>query len=275
MTLEALAAAALRGDGSALSTLCERLQAPIYRLCLRMLGDARDAEDAAQDVLVKVITNLSQFEQRSALTTWVHQITVRHVMALSLGRRETGAPDEAGFTALLEKGLAYGATQPPHDAADQVLVNEVRLACTQGMLLMLTREERLALVLVELMGFDSSVAAEVAGVRADAFRQRLTRARARLSAFLENQCGETNEAARCRCEKQVAAKKTLGLTPVLSRLSAGDAISGEALTAAGAELSAVRRIASAFQRDGLFRAPDSLRARLQSLLPTVLATSAT
>ena len=63
--LDALARSAVAGDAAALSALCRALEAPVFRLCLRMLGDVRDAEDAAQDVLVKVITNLSRFEGRS------------------------------------------------------------------------------------------------------------------------------------------------------------------------------------------------------------------
>lgn len=271
--LDELAAAAVGGDAHALSSLCQALEAPIFRLCLRMLGDPRDAEDAAQDVLVKVITNLSSFEGRSALTTWVHRVTVRHVLASKKSRAEGRSLDEPAFLELLEQGLAFAATQPPPSPEDRALLSEVRLSCTQGMLLFLSREERLALVLVDLLGFDGAEAAEIADVAPAAFRQRLSRARARLSAFLERACGEVNESARCRCERQVPGKKALGLSTEKQRwrpLSCGDLPSAESVHAAHDELRAVRSIGSAFQRDGLFSAPASLRARLQHALPTVL-----
>jgi RNA polymerase sigma factor (sigma-70 family) len=268
--LEALARAAVGGDGAALSSLCRELEAPVFRLCLRMLGDVRDAEDAAQDVLVKVVTNLSAFEGRSALSTWVHRIAVRHVLSLRQSRAEVRALDEEGFAALLEQGLAFAATQPPPSPEDRALLTEVRLTCTQGMVMMLGREERLALVLVDLLGFDGAEAAEMLDVAHDTFRQRLSRARQRLGTFLQQQCGVVNEAAACRCEKQVAGKKALGLTAERQRFaprSTGD------VHLAHRELAQVRAVASAFHRDGLFAAPSSLRARLEALLPTVLRRS--
>lgn len=266
--LDALARSAVAGDAAALSALCRALEAPVFRLCLRMLGDVRDAEDAAQDVLVKVITNLSRFEGRSALTTWVHQVAVRHVLAMKKSRAEERAIDDDAFLELLEQGLAFSATQPPPTPEDRALINEVRLSCTQGMLLSLSREERLSLVLVDLLGFDGAEAADIVETSHDAFRQRVSRARTKLSAFLQRACGEVNEEAACRCEKQLPAKKALGLKQRFTVLSSGD-IPLNVLTAQ-AELKAMRSIASAFHRDGLFGAPASLRARMQQALPTVL-----
>ncbi|MBL8939126.1 MAG: RNA polymerase sigma factor [Archangium sp.] len=266
--LDALASRAVAGDAAALSTLCRELEAPVFRLCLRMLGDVRDAEDAAQDVLVKVITNLSRFEGRSALTTWVHQVAVRHVLALKKSRAEVRALDDDAFVELLEQGLAFSATQPPPTPEDRALINEVRLSCTQGMLLSLSRDERLSLVLVDLLGFDGAEAADIVETSHDAFRQRVSRARAKLSAFLQRACGEANEQAACRCEKQLAAKQSMGMKLRFTPLSMGDAPAS--VVTAHAELKAMRSIASAFHRDGLFGAPASLRARMQQALPTVL-----
>lgn len=271
--LDALAHRAVDGDAAALSSLCQELEAPVYRLCLRMTGDVRDAEDAAQDVLVKVVTNLSRFEGKSALMTWVHQIAVRHVLALKKSRAEERSVDEDGFAALLEQGLAFAATQPPPSPEDRTLINEVRLSCTQGMLLTLSREERLALVLTDVLGFEGAEAAAVAETSHDAFRQRVSRARTKLSTFLERKCGEVNPAAACACERQVPAKKALGLTAEKQRftpLSRGDVPTTTDIATATDELKAMRSIASAFHRDGLFGAPTSLRERMIKALPTVL-----
>lgn len=264
--LEALADRAVKGDARALAELSQALEAPVFRLCLRMLGDVRDAEDAAQDVLVKVITNLSRFEGRSALTTWVHQIAVRHLMRLSKSRAELRAVDEDTLGALLEQGLAFAATVPPPGPEERLLEKEVRLSCTQGMLTMLNREERLALVLVELLGFDGAEAADIAEVSHDAFRQRLSRAREKLTRFLTARCGLVSEEAACRCEKQVPAKRALGLSVHTQRLAplAAD------VTLAAAELKSMRAIASAFHRDALFAAPATLRERMAKALPSVL-----
>ena len=272
-SLEELVRCAVDGDGVALAELTRALEKPVFSLCLRMLGDVHDAEDAAQDVLVKVVTHLSSFQGKSAITTWVHRIAVRHVLAMKKSRAEERSFDEEGFASLLDRGLEYAGTQPPPTPEQRALISEVRLSCTQAMLLTLSREERLSLVLVDLLGFNSAQAAEVVESSHDAFRQRLSRARARLGGFLEARCGLASEEAACRCERQIPGKIALGLrseNQKLTPLSSGDLRTSEQAGTALSELKHVRRIASAFHQGGAFSAPDTLRARMQELLPTVL-----
>jgi RNA polymerase sigma factor (sigma-70 family) len=245
-----------------IDALCRELESPVFRLCLRMLGSRRDAEDATQEILVKVLTHLGEFEGRSTISTWAHQIAVRHVLSLKTTRAEESAVSIEDFAALIEQGLAFGATAPPPSPEERALAKEVRLTCTQGMLLALGRDERLAIVLVDVLGLDAPEAAEVAEVTHEALRKRLSRARARLEAFMQAKCGVFSEDAPCRCEKQIAAKQSVGLKPRLSALS-GD---GE-VAAATAELRGVRRVLCA---DGPLFAPASIREKLKAQLPTLL-----
>jgi RNA polymerase sigma factor (sigma-70 family) len=254
-----LVARATQGDATALDALCRALEAPVFQLCLRMLGSRRDAEDATQEILVKAITHLSDFEGRSAFMTWVHRIGVRHVLALKASKAEERAVPIEDFGALIDQGLAFGGTPSPED---RVLAKEVRLQCTQGMLLALGRDERLALVLVEVLGLDAAEAAEVAEVSHDALRKRLSRARERLEAFLKAKCGVADPSAPCRCDRQICAKQSLGMRVVLSPLTAS-----EDVVTASAELRSIRQVLTA---DGALAAPPELRARLQAALPTLL-----
>ncbi len=269
--LEALATSAVNGDAAALSELCRRLETPVFRLCLRVLGDPRDAEDATQDVLVKVLTNLSSFEGRSALTTWVHRIAVRHVLSRAPSRTETRAVPLDDFAALLDQGLAWAETAPAPGPDDRLLEKEVRLSCTQGMLMALGREDRVALVLVEVLGFDAPDAAQVLEVSPEAMRQRLSRARTKLEAFVGERCGVVSQTARCRCVKQIPAKQALGLTAEQRRFEplteAREAHLPEQVARATAELRLVGRL---FHADGPVFAPKAVRERLERLLPTVL-----
>ncbi len=269
--LEVLRVRAMAGEGPALDALCKALEPGVFRICLRILGDIRDAEDAAQDVLVKVVTHLSQFDGRSALMTWVHTVTVRHVLHAKKSRAELTPRTLESFAALLDQGLAFGATQAPGGPEDRAFVQEVRLSCTQGMLLLLSREERIALVLVDLLGLDGAEAAVVAGSSHDAFRQRLSRARAELGAFLQARCGLSNESAPCRCDKQVPAKKAIGAKIRLSLLVTDElpAPAHDVQVAEG-ELRHLRAIADTFHQDGLFDAPATLHHRIVALLPSML-----
>lgn len=271
--LDELVPLAVAGDGAALASLTSQLATPVFSLCLRMLGDVHDAEDASQDVLVKVVTHLSSFEGRSSIKTWVHRIAVRHVLSMKKSRAEQHSLDEDGFASLLERGLEYAGVKPAPSPEDRALVSEVRLSCTQGMLLMLSREERLALVLVDLLGFNSAEAAELAGVTHDAFRKRLSRARARLASFLQDNCGLASSAAPCRCERQVPGKIALGLTAENQKMapfSCGNLRARHDTRLALSELKSARKIAAAFHHGGAYAAPDTLHSRMKQLLPTVL-----
>ena len=79
-TIEEVARRALDGDRDALDRLVTDLQSDVYRLALRMLWNREDAEDATQEILVRVVTRLAQFDFRSRLKTWVYRIAVNYVL---------------------------------------------------------------------------------------------------------------------------------------------------------------------------------------------------
>ena len=77
------------------------------------------------------------------------------------------------------------------------------------MLMALDREERLAYVIDTVFDLDSREAAAVVGISPEAYRQRLSRARSRLDAFMNQACGLANPEAACRCERQLPAMRHL------------------------------------------------------------------
>jgi hypothetical protein len=87
--------------------------------------------------------------------------------------------------------------------ARRLLVEEIKLGCTHGMLLCLDRDHRLAYILGEVFGLSSQEAAEILGIGPAAFRKRLSRARARLHGFMERTCGLVNPDNSCRCAPRV------------------------------------------------------------------------
>lgn len=70
---------ATAGDKRALETVVLSIQDLVFNLSLRMLGTFPDAEDASQDILLKVITHLSSFKGDSSFSTWVFSIAVNHL----------------------------------------------------------------------------------------------------------------------------------------------------------------------------------------------------
>jgi RNA polymerase sigma factor (sigma-70 family) len=194
------------GNQEALEQLITRHQAWIYNIVLRMVYLPPDAEDATQEILVKMMTKLSTFAGKSSFRTWLYRIVVNHVLNMKRGRA-----DAAGWT-FMRYGDALDAT-PDMDLPDprsvpadvQLLVDEARVGCTTGMLLCLDREQRLVYILGEIFGVTDLVGAELLEISRENFRQKLTRARRDLHNFLHDKCGLVNEANPCRC-----AKKTQG-----------------------------------------------------------------
>lgn len=191
------------GDREALDALLRRHQDWIYNIALRMVYLPQDAEDATQEVLIKVLTKLSSFEGRSQFRTWLYRIVCNHVLNMKRTRA-----DEAAWT--FERYGASLAAMPDFDPPDQhsigadvqLLIDEARIGCASGMLLCLDREQRLIYILGHILGVPDTVGAELLEVTRDNFRQKLSRARRDLHSFMEQRCGLVNQANPCRCARK-------------------------------------------------------------------------
>jgi RNA polymerase sigma factor (sigma-70 family) len=196
-----LVARAVDGDKAALEKVVRLLQDPLYRLALRMTWRPADAEDATQEILIRVVTRLASWRGEAELLTWAYRIGVNYLLNL---RRKT--PREAQqlsldeFRADLADGLADADYRGPEAA---VLAEEVRLSCTQSMLQCLERGERVAFVLGDIFELSSADAAWILETSPAAYRKRLERARHRIRAFMESTCGLVNPEAFCRCARRV------------------------------------------------------------------------
>ena len=64
-----LVAAAQRGDPAAMDALLRRHYDRVHAVCRRIAGGTRDADDAAQEAMIRVVRNLDRFDGRSAFGT--------------------------------------------------------------------------------------------------------------------------------------------------------------------------------------------------------------
>src|SRR5437867_11878614 len=76
------------GDRDALETLVMRHQDWVYNIVLRMVYHPQDAEDATQEILIKLLTRLSTFEGRSSFRTWLYRLVFNHILNMKRGRVE-------------------------------------------------------------------------------------------------------------------------------------------------------------------------------------------
>jgi len=68
------------GDLAAFEELVAHFERPVYALCFRLLGDAEEARDAAQETFLKVYRGLGRFRGESGLKTWIYRIAINQAM---------------------------------------------------------------------------------------------------------------------------------------------------------------------------------------------------
>jgi RNA polymerase sigma factor (sigma-70 family) len=210
LTVDDLARRAADGDRDALSELLRQLQHPMYRLALRFLGHPQDAQDACQEILVRIVTHLGSFEGRSKFTTWAYTVATRSLLRTRKRFVESSVQGPEQLAAFLDAGM--GDIDPTMDEAEyRLLCEEVRISCTYGMLLCLPRPQRAAYLLADVIGLTDVEGAEILGCSREAFRQRVSRARRTLRYVIENRCGLVDPANPCRCGRQIAASEAAGI----------------------------------------------------------------
>jgi RNA polymerase sigma factor (sigma-70 family) len=201
--LSQLAEQSVSGDKAALEQLVELIQDKIYSIAVRMLWHPDDAKDATQDILLRVITHLGSFRGDSSFLTWVYRIAANHLVTTRKSRLEKESYSFERFARELDEGLADPSFSYESDPDYELLLEEVRVGCTLGMLLCLDRPHRLAYILGEILELDSKEAAQILEITPGAFRKRLSRARSDIVGFMRSKCGLVNPGNTCRCSKRL------------------------------------------------------------------------
>src|SRR5439155_4801058 len=228
----------------------------IYNVAVRMLWHPADAEDATQEILIRIVTKLGTFRGDSGFRTWSFRVAANHLLNTRRSRAEREALTFDRFGHDLETGLSEAAAGPADDPQQPLLVEEVKLGCSTAMLLCLSREERLAYIIGDVFELQSEDAARVLGIRPPAFRKRLSRAREALRAFMRAHCGLVNRGAVCSCERRVGAAIARGRVDPDHLLFAG--VPREDAIATTREVEALHDIADVFRRHPRYAAPERL-----------------
>ncbi len=261
-------AAARAGELAALDGILVAIQPGIYNLAVRMLGHREDARDATQEILLKVVTHLGSFRGEAAFSTWVFRVAQNHLRTAATRARETPEVSWEELDERLGQGIAYAQAHGERtlSPADKTEAREVAVGCTQGMLLRLDRDQRVAYVLDTVFALSSDQAAEVLEITPAAYRKRLSRARQEIHEFAGKTCGLVNPEAPCRCERQLPALHAL-------RAQGGQSdrlqLEREELAEAEAHfdrLSALTDTAAVFRAHPQYQAPGELVGAIRAVL---------
>ncbi len=258
--LEALVEEAQSGDRTALEEIVRRIQHPVYGLALRMLWHPEDARDATQEILVRIVTSLAGFRGESAFSTWVYSVACNYLKSARLSRLEKERYTFERFGEELDQGLAEERMSSETGIEEALLLEEIKIGCTHGMLLCLDRDHRLAYILGEILELDGREASRILEIEPAAFRKRLSRARADIAAFTARKCGLVNPANPCRCRRRMAFAVRSGRVKPGHLLFAADAERARRFPAVLAEirkLEELRRAAALYRSHPEPASPES------------------
>lgn len=143
----ALVEKATAGDREALETVILSVQDLVFNLSLRMLGTFADAEDASQDILLKIVTHLSSFKKESTFSTWVFRIAVNHLINYKKHMFAKHPLNFAFYGEDIKNGTIFDVPDLTQNVEKTVLAEELKLSCTNVMLQCLDTDSRLIFIL--------------------------------------------------------------------------------------------------------------------------------
>jgi RNA polymerase sigma-70 factor (ECF subfamily) len=181
-TDEQLAAEAARegSDGVAFVALVERFRQRVWRICFRLLSNEHDANDAAQEVFVRLFTHRTKFAGRSKYATWVHAIAVRTCLTIRRGRGRRQKHEETVSPELWERQQPTAAPSTAGLSLDLM-----------QMLDELEEEDRAMMILKYAENYSYDELSDVFDLSVSACKMRLSRAREKLRQLFPDEMSAT------------------------------------------------------------------------------------
>ncbi len=194
---------AKNGDKKALEQVILSIKDLVYNLSLKILLYPEDAQDAAQEILIKIITHLSTFRNESHFETWVYRIASNYLLTTKGKRAKEFAMSFEDYAVLIDTGQSDVVSYTENEGELKLLEEEVKMSCTRGLLQCLDERARMVYILGDLLGLNSRVGGVILNVSASNFRQLLSRSRNKVRNFLEAKCGLANPSNPCRCRRKI------------------------------------------------------------------------
>jgi RNA polymerase sigma-70 factor, ECF subfamily len=162
------------GDRQAFRLLYREHIGRVYAVCWRLLGDRQKAEDACQEIFIKVWQNLSGFEGNSSFATWLHSIATRTVIDLWRKDKRLKFVDTEELAEAADR-QAYDSAMPASDADTQNLEQAIQRLPPQA---------KAVLILFALEGYQHAEIADMLGIAEGSSKAQYHRARQLLRSFL-------------------------------------------------------------------------------------------
>jgi RNA polymerase sigma-70 factor (ECF subfamily) len=177
-----LARRAATGDRAAFAVLAERHYERVHALAWRWSGARGDAEDIAQETMVKMAVAIRSFRGESAFSTWVYRIAINEsLMILRKAKRIVGSLDDIDDTdeEMEPKEVTDWCCQPE----ETFIKHEVRVELDKAIQL-LPEKLRVVFILRDMEDLSIRDTASALGITEMAVKTRLLRARLQLREIL-------------------------------------------------------------------------------------------
>ena len=257
---------ALDGNAEGLEQLLLSVQDIIFNLSLRMLGTVPDAEDATQDILVRIMTSLSTFRKESSFQTWVYRIAMNYLINY---KKSMFAKHPLDFE-FYGNDIQYASTDETEHLVDEMtrktMAEELKMSCTNVMLQCLDPESRCIFILGTMFKVDSRIAGDILNMTAENYRQKLCRVRKKVGDFLAAYCGLSGTGC-CSCEKRVgyaiSQHRINPEKPEFLKLKTADK---DVMAAFKNEMEQLDELSLVFEELPDYQSPAAVKKRISSLI---------
>lgn len=249
----------LEGNKQSLEKLINSIQNLVFNLSLRFLWNRMDAEDATQEILLKVLTNLSKYDGRSKFNTWTYRVATNYLINLKQTKLEKT------FTSFDIFANDINSIKEPihYDLPDKdLLEKEIKTGCTLAMLQCLDRDLRIAFILGSILKIKSNIASNIVETSPENFRKRLELSRRLIGAFLNSHCGVYNPYNNCRCNKRISSAISCG------RIAKNNLNFADKIEKYNDEMEELNSLTGIYQNHGTFKSNTDLVAQLNELIMT-------
>ncbi|MCX6378454.1 MAG: RNA polymerase sigma factor [Armatimonadetes bacterium] len=171
------------GNSPAMEEMVRRYQKPIYRFLMRFLDSAEDAEQTTLNVLVRAWEYAPRFQYRSKVSTWLYRIAFN--MARDLFERRKSRPQQIPL--LEQTNLGSAGVKNAEDEALNRMEMDDKYHHLQCALKQLSDADRLLIILYYFEESSYEEMEVISGFSYKVLKTRLSRARQRLRAILEQE----------------------------------------------------------------------------------------
>lgn len=225
----------------------------VYNISLTMLLTPGDAEDATQEIFLKIQEKLIGFRGDSQLSTWVYRLARNHLLNICAKQQREKLSFEI-FEKDVTNFIPYKNEYSLNSRDEKKVISDIKVGCTIAMLQCLDSENRFILIIGTIFNMSGREASRICNISEESYRQRLSRARRKIAHFMNRNCGTVNPVAQCHCRKRVRIAVERG------RVDLNNSINREELPTIGdcvSEMNEIDEVAEIY-RDNPFIEKDGL-----------------